>query len=138
MAERVQQPPAKRLCCRPGYNPACRQGTEGRRNSMWWSRDYPGGIRQNPESGVAAGHRGKEGSREVAVSKGGGAFRKDSRARPKEDRVLVFPQERAGDLHVFFLQHRRRGNLQIAFANMSSDQHDQERVPGIVSTATPA
>ncbi|CAL8251129.1 unnamed protein product [Boreogadus saida] len=26
MAERVQQPPAKRLCCRPGYNPACRQG----------------------------------------------------------------------------------------------------------------
>ncbi|XP_076140231.1 zinc finger SWIM domain-containing protein 6-like [Alosa pseudoharengus] len=26
MAERVQQPPAKRLCCRPGYNTACRQG----------------------------------------------------------------------------------------------------------------
>ncbi|XP_036383769.1 zinc finger SWIM domain-containing protein 6-like [Megalops cyprinoides] len=26
MAERVQQPPAKRLCCRPGYNAACRQG----------------------------------------------------------------------------------------------------------------
>ncbi|XP_063066411.1 zinc finger SWIM domain-containing protein 6 [Engraulis encrasicolus] len=26
MAERVQQPPAKRLCCRPGYNTTCRQG----------------------------------------------------------------------------------------------------------------
>uniref|UniRef100_A0A6Q2X4L4 ZSWIM4-8 C-terminal domain-containing protein n=1 Tax=Esox lucius TaxID=8010 RepID=A0A6Q2X4L4_ESOLU len=26
MAERVQQPPAKRLCCRPGYNTNCRQG----------------------------------------------------------------------------------------------------------------
>ncbi|MGH0157959.1 UNVERIFIED_CONTAM: hypothetical protein FKN15_034748 [Acipenser sinensis] len=26
MAERVLQPSAKRLCCRPGYNPACRQG----------------------------------------------------------------------------------------------------------------
>ncbi|XP_035524375.1 zinc finger SWIM domain-containing protein 6 [Morone saxatilis] len=26
MAERVQQPPAKRLCCRPGYNSTCRQG----------------------------------------------------------------------------------------------------------------
>nr|XP_061804583.1 zinc finger SWIM domain-containing protein 6 isoform X3 [Nerophis lumbriciformis] len=29
MAERVQQPPAKRLCCRPGYNPACRQRAGG-------------------------------------------------------------------------------------------------------------
>ncbi|XP_038589965.1 zinc finger SWIM domain-containing protein 6 [Micropterus salmoides] len=26
MAERVQQPPAKRLCCRTGYNATCRQG----------------------------------------------------------------------------------------------------------------
>ncbi|TSM28120.1 Zinc finger SWIM domain-containing protein 6 [Bagarius yarrelli] len=26
MAERVQQPPAKRFCCRPGYSTACRQG----------------------------------------------------------------------------------------------------------------
>ncbi|KAJ8413991.1 hypothetical protein AAFF_G00065890 [Aldrovandia affinis] len=26
MAERVQQPPAKRLCCRPGYSSTCRQG----------------------------------------------------------------------------------------------------------------
>lgn len=26
MAERVQQPPAKRLCCRLGYSAACRQG----------------------------------------------------------------------------------------------------------------
>eukprot|EP00066_Takifugu_rubripes_P003107 XP_003965449.1 PREDICTED: zinc finger SWIM domain-containing protein 6-like [Takifugu rubripes] len=26
MAERVQQPPAKRLCCRLGYNATCRQG----------------------------------------------------------------------------------------------------------------
>ncbi|KAI3362081.1 hypothetical protein L3Q82_012404 [Scortum barcoo] len=26
MAERVQQPPAKRLCCRPGYSATCRQG----------------------------------------------------------------------------------------------------------------
>ncbi|XP_071323097.1 zinc finger SWIM domain-containing protein 6 [Trachinotus anak] len=26
MAERAQQPPAKRLCCRPGYGAACRQG----------------------------------------------------------------------------------------------------------------
>lgn len=26
MAERVQQPPAKRLCCRPGYSASCRQG----------------------------------------------------------------------------------------------------------------
>ncbi|KAL7848120.1 hypothetical protein AOLI_G00228380 [Acnodon oligacanthus] len=26
MAERVQQPPAKRLCCRPGYGTVCRQG----------------------------------------------------------------------------------------------------------------
>uniref|UniRef100_A0A3Q1H563 Zinc finger SWIM-type containing 6 n=1 Tax=Acanthochromis polyacanthus TaxID=80966 RepID=A0A3Q1H563_9TELE len=26
MAERVQQPPAKRLCCRPGYGATCRQG----------------------------------------------------------------------------------------------------------------
>ncbi|XP_006804825.1 zinc finger SWIM domain-containing protein 6 [Neolamprologus brichardi] len=26
MAERVQQPPAKRLCCRPGYGSTCRQG----------------------------------------------------------------------------------------------------------------
>ncbi|XP_030638611.1 zinc finger SWIM domain-containing protein 6-like [Chanos chanos] len=26
MAERVRQPPAKRFCCRPGYNPTCKQG----------------------------------------------------------------------------------------------------------------
>uniref|UniRef100_A0A8C6LA25 Zinc finger SWIM-type containing 6 n=1 Tax=Nothobranchius furzeri TaxID=105023 RepID=A0A8C6LA25_NOTFU len=26
MAERVQQPPAKRLCCRPGFGATCRQG----------------------------------------------------------------------------------------------------------------
>ncbi|XP_066507316.1 zinc finger SWIM domain-containing protein 6 isoform X2 [Hoplias malabaricus] len=26
MAERVQQPPAKRLCCRPGFGSGCRQG----------------------------------------------------------------------------------------------------------------
>uniref|UniRef100_A0A7N6BQ55 SWIM-type domain-containing protein n=1 Tax=Anabas testudineus TaxID=64144 RepID=A0A7N6BQ55_ANATE len=26
MAERAQQPPAKRLCCRPGYSATCRQG----------------------------------------------------------------------------------------------------------------
>ncbi|XP_062269134.1 zinc finger SWIM domain-containing protein 6 [Platichthys flesus] len=26
MAERAQQPPAKRLCCRPGYGATCRQG----------------------------------------------------------------------------------------------------------------
>ncbi|XP_077378074.1 zinc finger SWIM domain-containing protein 6-like isoform X1 [Festucalex cinctus] len=51
MAERVQQPPAKRLCCRPGYNPACRQGQ--RAGGVLCGGGGGGG------SGSAAGQSGK-------------------------------------------------------------------------------
>ncbi|KAJ3604253.1 hypothetical protein NHX12_028994 [Muraenolepis orangiensis] len=50
MAERVQQPPAKRLCCRPGYNPACRQGQRA------------GGLLCGGGGGAAAGGSASGGS----------------------------------------------------------------------------
>lgn len=54
MAERVQQPPAKRLCCRPGYNPACRQGQRAGGVLCGGAGSAPGvsgnGKTHNPES----------------------------------------------------------------------------------------
>ncbi|XP_071392302.1 zinc finger SWIM domain-containing protein 6-like isoform X2 [Centroberyx affinis] len=52
MAERVQQPPAKRLCCRPGYNPACRQGQRAGGVLCGGAGSAPGGSGKthNPES----------------------------------------------------------------------------------------
>uniref|UniRef100_A0A8C8HD40 SWIM-type domain-containing protein n=2 Tax=Oncorhynchus TaxID=8016 RepID=A0A8C8HD40_ONCTS len=52
MAERVQQPPAKRLCCRPGYNPACRQGQRAGGVLCGGPGSAPGGSGKthNPES----------------------------------------------------------------------------------------
>uniref|UniRef100_A0A3P9PVZ4 Zinc finger SWIM-type containing 6 n=1 Tax=Poecilia reticulata TaxID=8081 RepID=A0A3P9PVZ4_POERE len=54
MAERVQQPPAKRLCCRPGYNPACRQGQRAGGVPCGGAGSAPGGSgngkTHNPES----------------------------------------------------------------------------------------
>ncbi|KAM7416060.1 hypothetical protein PAMA_018230 [Pampus argenteus] len=54
MAERVQQPPAKRLCCRPGYNPACRQGQRAGGVLCGGAGSAPGGSgngkTHNPES----------------------------------------------------------------------------------------
>uniref|UniRef100_UPI003AAFE26E zinc finger SWIM domain-containing protein 6-like isoform X2 n=1 Tax=Centroberyx gerrardi TaxID=166262 RepID=UPI003AAFE26E len=52
MAERVQQPPAKRLCCRPGYNPACRQGQRAGGVLCGGTGSAPGGSGKthNPES----------------------------------------------------------------------------------------
>uniref|UniRef100_A0A674BQE5 Zinc finger SWIM-type containing 6 n=1 Tax=Salmo trutta TaxID=8032 RepID=A0A674BQE5_SALTR len=52
MAERVQQPPAKRLCCRPGYNPACRQGQRAGGVLCGGPGSAPGGLGKthNPES----------------------------------------------------------------------------------------
>lgn len=54
MAERVQQPPAKRLCCRPGYNPACRQGQRAGGVLCGGAGSAPGGSGNgktlNPES----------------------------------------------------------------------------------------
>lgn len=70
---------------------------------------WPRGIQQNPEPRIASGHCSAESSGEVAVPTGGGAFRAHPGARTAADRVLVFPQERTGDLHVFLVQHGRRG-----------------------------
>uniref|UniRef100_A0A674AIC2 Zinc finger SWIM-type containing 6 n=1 Tax=Salmo trutta TaxID=8032 RepID=A0A674AIC2_SALTR len=52
MAERVQQPPAKRLCCRPGFNPACRQGQRAGGVLCGGPGSAPGGSGKthNPES----------------------------------------------------------------------------------------
>ncbi|XP_071401593.1 zinc finger SWIM domain-containing protein 6 [Centroberyx affinis] len=52
MAERVQQPPAKRLCCRPGYNATCRQGQRAGGTPCGGSAASQGGSSktQSPES----------------------------------------------------------------------------------------
>nr|XP_046230430.1 zinc finger SWIM domain-containing protein 6 [Scatophagus argus] len=52
MAERVQQPPAKRLCCRPGYNATCRQGQRAAGAPCGGSASIQGesSKTQNPES----------------------------------------------------------------------------------------
>ncbi|XP_064162962.1 zinc finger SWIM domain-containing protein 6 [Anguilla rostrata] len=52
MAERVQQPPAKRLCCRPGYNPTCRQGQRAGGTACGGPGTAQGGSgkTQSPES----------------------------------------------------------------------------------------
>uniref|UniRef100_A0A671NTH1 Zinc finger SWIM domain-containing protein 6 n=1 Tax=Sinocyclocheilus anshuiensis TaxID=1608454 RepID=A0A671NTH1_9TELE len=52
MAERVQQPPAKRLCCRPGYSTTCRQGQRAGGTICGGSGSGQGGSSktQSPES----------------------------------------------------------------------------------------
>ncbi|XP_034094819.1 zinc finger SWIM domain-containing protein 6 isoform X1 [Gymnodraco acuticeps] len=52
MAERVQQPPAKRLCCRPGYSATCRQGQRAAGAPCGGSGASQGGSgkTQNPET----------------------------------------------------------------------------------------
>lgn len=52
MAERVQQPPAKRLCCRPGYSTTCRQGQRAGGTVCGGSGSGQGGSSktQSPES----------------------------------------------------------------------------------------
>ncbi|XP_076614434.1 zinc finger SWIM domain-containing protein 6-like [Chaetodon auriga] len=52
MAERVQQPPAKRLCCRPGYSATCRQGQRAAGTPCGGSASTQGesSKTQNPES----------------------------------------------------------------------------------------
>lgn len=52
MAERVQQPPAKRLCCRPGYSSTCRQGQRaaGAPCGGGGSASSDASKTQNPES----------------------------------------------------------------------------------------
>ncbi|XP_067114541.1 LOW QUALITY PROTEIN: zinc finger SWIM domain-containing protein 6 [Osmerus mordax] len=52
MAERVQQPPAKRLCCRPGYMSICRQGQRAGGQSCGGSGTAQSGSSktQSPES----------------------------------------------------------------------------------------
>uniref|UniRef100_A0A674AFV8 Zinc finger SWIM-type containing 6 n=1 Tax=Salmo trutta TaxID=8032 RepID=A0A674AFV8_SALTR len=48
----LQQPPAKRLCCRPGFNPACRQGQRAGGVLCGGPGSAPGGSGKthNPES----------------------------------------------------------------------------------------
>lgn len=52
MAERVQQPPAKRLCCRTGYNATCRPGQRAAGAPCGGSAAAQGesSRTQNPES----------------------------------------------------------------------------------------
>lgn len=50
MAERVPQPPAKRLCCRPGYNSACRQGQRAGGVPCGGGSASGNGKTHNPES----------------------------------------------------------------------------------------
>ncbi|XP_046717014.1 zinc finger SWIM domain-containing protein 6 isoform X1 [Silurus meridionalis] len=50
MAERVQQPPAKRFCCRPGYSTACRQGLRAGGAVCGTSASAQGGSGKSPES----------------------------------------------------------------------------------------
>ncbi|XP_028661289.2 zinc finger SWIM domain-containing protein 6 [Erpetoichthys calabaricus] len=52
MAERFQQPPAKRLCCRPGFNLACRQGQRAGGAACGGAGTAQGGSgkTQSPES----------------------------------------------------------------------------------------
>lgn len=49
MAERGQQPPAKRLCCRPGFGSACRPGQRAGGTPGGSSHGLPGKT-HNPES----------------------------------------------------------------------------------------
>lgn len=63
----------------------------------------PRRVEQDPQPGDPAGYRGEKSSGEVAVPEGRGAFREDPGARPETHRLLVFPEERAGDLHVLVL-----------------------------------
>ncbi|KAM6976337.1 zinc finger SWIM domain-containing protein 6-like [Tautogolabrus adspersus] len=50
MAERVQQPPAKRLCCRQGYNSTCKQGQRAAGAPCGASASTESSKTQNPES----------------------------------------------------------------------------------------
>lgn len=50
MAERVQQPPAKRFCCRPGYSTACRPGLRAGGAVCGTSASAQGGSGKTPES----------------------------------------------------------------------------------------
>lgn len=65
--------------------------------------------RENAQPRVAARHRGAQSRGKVAVPAGGGAVREDPGARPAEDRLLVIPEKREGDLYVLFFQRRGRG-----------------------------
>ncbi|XP_029025233.1 zinc finger SWIM domain-containing protein 6 [Betta splendens] len=50
MAERAQQPPAKRLCCRPGYNATCRQGQRAAGSPCGGSAAAHGDSSRSPET----------------------------------------------------------------------------------------
>nr|XP_020016102.1 zinc finger SWIM domain-containing protein 6-like [Castor canadensis] len=63
---------------------------------------------QDPEPRVAAGHRGAQSGREVAVPARGRALRAHSGAGAAPHSLLVLSPQRAGDLHVLVLQYRRR------------------------------
>ena len=57
-------------------------------------------VEQNPQPGIALGHRSEKSRRKVALSAGRGTLRTDPRTGSEADRVLVFPTERTGDLYV--------------------------------------
>ncbi|XP_029372341.1 zinc finger SWIM domain-containing protein 6-like isoform X3 [Echeneis naucrates] len=68
MAERVQQPPAKRLCCRPGYNAACRQG----QRAVWapcGGGNGGGGCSTSAQGGGASGAHSPESLLDIAARK---------------------------------------------------------------------
>lgn len=67
------------------------------------------GERENAQPRVVARHRGAPSRGEVALSEGGGEVREDPGARPTQDRILVIPEKREGDLYVFLFQRRGRG-----------------------------
>lgn len=70
---------------------------------MWRRGVRSGRIGQwkNAQPRVVARYRSAQSRGEVAVSASGGAFREDPGTRPAEDRILVIPEKREGDLYVF-------------------------------------
>lgn len=74
---------------------------------MWRLGLRSGRVEPGAKPRDSAGHRGAESRGEVAVPEGRGALRADPGTRPETDRLLVFPEKRAGDLHVLIVQHRR-------------------------------
>lgn len=76
-------------------------GAAGWRSPVWRSGVRSRRVGKNAQPRVAARHRGAQSRGEVAVPEGGGAVREDPRARPAEDRILVIPEKREGDLYVF-------------------------------------
>lgn len=103
--------PSQAALLQARLQPGLQTGAAGWRSPVWRRGVRSGRIGQwkNAQPRVVARYRGAQSRGEVAVSASGGAFREDPGTRPAEDRILVIPEKREGDLYVFLFQRRRRG-----------------------------